>query len=120
VLDCFENPTYPDGTTGGIYGQCPPLVNACRRPGEWQTYDIIWTAPRFKPDGSVETPAYATVLHNGVVVHNHTAPLGTMVFRQLAHYTPHGPKGPLAFQDHGNPVRFRNVWVRELKGYDEQ
>ena len=119
VLDSYNNPTYADGSAAAIYGQYPPLVNACRKPGEWQSYDIIWTAPRFKADGAVETPAYATVLHNGVVVHNHTAPLGPMVFRQLAHYTPHGPKGPLGFQDHGNPVRYRNVWVRELKGYDE-
>jgi hypothetical protein len=119
VLDCFENLTYPDGQTAAIYGQYPPLVNACRPPGQWQTYDIIFTAPRFKPDGSVETPAYATVLHNGVLVHNHTALLGPMTYRNLAKYTPHGPKGPLALQDHGNPVRYRNIWVRPLKGYDE-
>lgn len=119
VLDGWENPTYADGSAGAIYGQYPPLVNACRRPGEWQTYDILWTGPRFRADGMVETPAFITVLHNGVVVHNHTAPLGPMVYRQLAHYTAHGPKGPIAFQDHGNPVRYRNVWVRELKAYDE-
>jgi len=119
VLDGWDNPTYADGSAGAIYGQYPPLVNACRKPGEWQTYDIVWTAPRFKQDGTVETPAYATVLHNGVVLHNHTALLGPMVYRQLARYTPHGPKGPIGFQDHGNPVRYRNVWVRELKDYDQ-
>jgi hypothetical protein len=119
VLDSYNNPTYADGSAGAIYGQYPPLVNASRAPGEWQSYDILWTAPRFKEDGSVETPAYVTVLHNGVVIHNHTAPLGPMMFRQLSHYIPHGPKGPIGFQDHGNPVRYRNVWVRELKGYDQ-
>jgi hypothetical protein len=119
VLDSYDNPTYPDGQAAAIYGQYPPLVNASRKPGEWQTYDIIFTAPRFKEDGSLASPAYETVLHNGVVVHNHTAALGPMAHRALTKYEPHGPRGPIAFQDHGNPVRFRNVWVRELKGYDE-
>ncbi len=119
VLDCFENQTYPDGQTAAIYGQYPPLVNACLPPGQWQTYDIIFTSPRFKPDGSLESPAYETVLHNGVLVHNHTAVIGAMVYRDLAKYTPHGPKGPLVLQDHGNPVRYRNIWVRPIKGYDE-
>ncbi len=119
VLDSYENLTYADGQAAAIYGQYPPLVNASRKPGEWQTYDILFTAPRFTTDGKVESPAYVTVFHNGVVVHNHTAMLGPMVYRALARYTPHGPKGPLSLQDHGNPVRFRNIWVRELKGYDE-
>jgi hypothetical protein len=119
VLDCFENQTYPDGQTAAIYGQYPPLVNACRPPGQWQTFDIIFTAPKFKADGSLESPAYETVLHNGVLVHNHTAVIGAMVYRDLAKYTPHGPKGPLVLQDHGNPVRYRNIWVRPIKGYDE-
>jgi hypothetical protein len=118
VLDSYENVTYADGQAAAIYGQYPPLVNASRKPGEWQTYDILFTAPRFTTDGQVESPAYVTVLHNGVVVHNHTALLGPMVYRALAKYTPHGPKGPLSLQDHGNPVRFRNIWVRELRGYD--
>ncbi len=119
VLDSFDNPTYPDGQAAAIYGQYPPLVNAARKPGEWQTYDILFTAPKFKEDGSVAVPAYETVLHNGVVVHNHAEVLGPMAHRALPKYAPHGPKGPIAFQDHGNPIRFRNVWVRELKGYDE-
>jgi hypothetical protein len=118
VLDCFNNVTYPDGQTAAIYGQYPPLVNACRPPGEWQTYDIIWQGPRFKGQ-ELESPAYVTVIHNGVVVHNHTPLIGAMAFRALAKYSPHAPQGPIGFQDHGNPVRFRNVWIRELKGYDE-
>jgi hypothetical protein len=115
VLDSFENITYADGGASAIYGQHPPQVNASKPPGQWQVYDIVFTAPRFKEDGSVETPAYITALHNGVLVQNHVALLGPMTFRALAKYTPHGPKGPLAFQDHGNPVKYRNIWVREIK-----
>ncbi len=113
VLDCYDNPTYADGVTGGIYGQFPPLVNACRRPGEWQTYDIIWEAPHFKDDVIV-SPAYITILFNGVVVQNHTKLLGPTTFRNTLPYTPHPAKGPLELQDHGNPVRFRNIWYRNL------
>jgi hypothetical protein len=119
ILDSYENLTYPDGQAAAIYGQYPPLVNAARKPGEWQTYDIIFNAPRFKSDGSVESPAYVTMLHNGVLVHNHTALLGPVVFRGASKYAPHGPKGPISLQDHGNPIRFRNIWVREIKGYDQ-
>jgi hypothetical protein len=119
VLDSYNAKTYPDGQAAAIYGQYPPLVNACRKPGEWQTYDIIFTAPRFSSDGKLVTPAYETVLHNGVVVHNHTEVLGPMAFRALPHYTPHPPKGPISLQDHGCLVRYRNIWVRELKGYDQ-
>jgi hypothetical protein len=119
ILDSYENLTYADGQAAAIYGQYPPLVNASRKPGEWQTYDIIFTAPRFKGDGSLEAPAYATVLHNGVVVHNHTAVLGPMAYRALPRYRAHGLKGPILLQDHGNRVRFRNIWVRPLKGYDQ-
>lgn len=118
VLDCFENQTYPDGQTAAIYGQYPPLVNACLPPGQWQTYDILFTAPRFKPDGSLESPAYATVLHNGVLVHNHTAWIGPMTYRGIRKYEAHEPTGPIVLQDHGNPVRYRNIWVRPIKGYD--
>jgi hypothetical protein len=119
VLDCYENLTYADGHAAAIYGQYPPLVNASRPPGQWQTYDIIFTAPRFKADGTVESPAFVTMLHNGVLVHNHTAPIGAMAYRAVGKYTPHGPKGPILLQDHGNPVRFRNIWVRPIKTYDE-
>jgi len=113
VLDCFDNPTYPDGTTAAIYGQYPPLVNACRRPGEWQTYDVIWTAPRFNGERLV-TPAYCTVLHNGVLVQNHSELLGQTSHRVAPMWTPHPPVGPLRLQDHGDLVRFRNIWYRSL------
>jgi hypothetical protein len=116
VLDNFENLTYPDGQAGAVYGQTPPLVNASRKPGQWQSYDIVFTAPRFKEDGALESPAYVTLLHNGVLVQNHTAVLGPMAFRALPKYEKHGPKGPLLLQDHGNPVRYRNIWVREIHG----
>ncbi|HID06710.1 MAG TPA: DUF1080 domain-containing protein [Armatimonadetes bacterium] len=118
VLDCYNNPTYADGTTAAIYGQYPPLVNACRPPGEWQTYDIIWEAPRFDGDKLIR-PAYVTVLHNGIVVHNHTELIGPTTHRRVLGYKPHPPTGPLRLQDHGCPVRFRNIWYRVLKGYDE-
>jgi hypothetical protein len=114
VLDCYHNVTYADGSAGAVYGQTPPLVNACRPPGEWQTYDILFTAPHFK-DGAVETPAYVTVLQNGIVVQNHTQILGATGHKISPKYTPHGAKGPIMLQDHGNPVRFRNIWIRELK-----
>lgn len=115
VLDSFDNLTYPDGQASAVYGQYPPQVNASKKPGEWQTYDIAFTAPRFGEDGSLRSPAYITVFHNGVLTQNHVALLGPMSFRALAKYTPHGPKGPITFQDHGNPVKYRNIWVRAIK-----
>src|SRR5262249_49360725 len=118
VLDSFENLTYADGQAAAIYGQYPPLVNASRPPGKWQSYDIIFTAPRFQ-NGSLVSPAYVTMLHNGVLVHNHTPVIGAMAYRAVGKYTPHGPNGPITLQDHGNPVRFRNIWVRDLKPYDQ-
>ena len=119
ILDCYQNLTYPDGTSTAVYGQTPPLVNASKPPGEWQTYDVAFTAPRFKEDGSVETPAYITVFHNGVLTQNHTASLGPVVFRALAHYEKHDAKEPIMLQDHNNPVRFRNIWVREIKNVEQ-
>ncbi len=115
VLDSYDNPTYADGQAGALYGQKPPLVNACRPPGQWQTYDIVFVAPRFQADGSVQSPARVTVLHNGIVVQLDEALLGATGHRALAKYEAHGPKGPIKLQDHGDPVRFRNVWVRPLQ-----
>ncbi len=114
ILDSYENKTYPDGQAASIYGQQPPLANASRKPGDWQVYDIAFTAPRFK-DGKVEQPAYITVFHNGILVQNHVAILGTSGHKTLASYKPHGAQGPLKLQDHNDPVRFRNIWVRPLK-----
>jgi len=118
VLDCYDNPTYPDGTTGALYGQCPPLVNACRKPGEWQTYDIIWIAPRFDGEECV-SPARVTVLLNGVLLHHDKELQGPTMHRQTTCYKPHPEVGPLELQDHGDLVRFRNIWYRPLKDYDE-
>jgi hypothetical protein len=114
ILDSYENDTYPDGQCGAIYKQHPPLVNASRKPGQWQTYDIIWRAPRFK-DGELVSPATITVLHNGVVVQNHFELLGDTPYHRAPEYHPHPEKGPISLQYHGNPIRFRNIWVRELK-----
>ncbi|GMV80878.1 MAG: hypothetical protein AMXMBFR7_20620 [Planctomycetota bacterium] len=117
VLDCYRNQTYPDGTTGGIYGQYPPQVNACRAPGAWQTYDIVWVAPRF--DGSrLISPAYVTVILNGVILHYHKALQGPTQHKRLAGYAPHANTGPLRLQDHGDLVRFRNIWVRPIDFYE--
>jgi hypothetical protein len=114
VLDSWDNPTYFDGQCAAIYKQRPPLVNASRRPGEWQTYDIVFEAPRFEGD-KLARPAYVTVLHNGVLVHNHVELLGDTPFDRPPRYTPHPEKLPLVLMYHGNPVRFRNIWVREIK-----
>ena len=113
VLDSYQNRTYADGSCASIYGQYPPLVNASRPPGEWQTYDVVFIAPRFK-DGKLESPAYITVFHNGVLVQNHSEILGASGHKILAKYAPHGPKGPIKLQDHGNTTRYRNIWVRSL------
>ncbi len=118
VLDAWNNPTYADGQAGAIYGQWPPLANPARRPGEWNTYDILFEAPRFEGDKLVK-PAYVTVLYNGVMVHHHKELMGPMVYRQVAHYTPHAPEEPLMLQDHnGDAVRYRNIWIRRPASYD--
>ena len=113
VLDCYQNRTYSNGQTGAIYKQSIPLVNACRKPGAWQTYEILYTAPRFNQDGILLTPAYVTVLHNGILIQNHVAVKGTTEYIGLPKNEAHG-KGPLKLQDHGDLVRYRNIWVREL------
>jgi len=117
VLDSYNNPTYPDGQASAMYGQYPQLVNASRPPGEWQAYDIIFTAPRFN-GSNVEKPAIVTVIHNGIVVHNATAYLGPTAHKVINPYVPESAKGPIRLQDHGNPVHFRNIWIRPIKGYD--
>ncbi len=117
VLDCYDNPTYADGTTGAIYGEFPPLVNACRPPGAWQSYDVVWIAPRFE-GGRLVSPPYCTLIHNGVVVHYHRALIGPTSHRVVAPWEPHPPVGPLRLQDHRNPVRFRNIWYRNLRGWN--
>jgi hypothetical protein len=114
ILDGSQNPTYADGTVGAVYGWKPPLVNAARRPGEWQTYDIVFERPRFAADGSLVRPAYVTALLNGVLVQNHQAMLGTTIWRKVASYTAHADAAPIQLQDHDSPVSFRNIWVRPL------
>jgi hypothetical protein len=117
VLDGFQNPTYADGMTGAIYGEYPPLVNACRPPGEWQSYDVIWIAPRFDGDRLV-SPPFCSVIHNGIVVQYHRELIGPTSHKVVGDWQPHGPVGPLKLQDHGNPVRFRNIWYRPLSGWN--
>ena len=114
VLDSFENATYADGQAAALYGQTPPLVNACRRPGEWQTYDIVFRAPRFADDGKLLEPARITVIHNGILVQHDQAYLGPTQHRSLPRYEKHPTKGPIRLQDHGDPVRYRNLWIRPL------
>ena len=114
VLDSYDNVTYADGQAAALYGQYPPLVNCCRKPGEWQTYDIVFQAPRFDGDGKLVSPARATVLHNGIVVQLDRPLFGPTAHRSLPEYRAHGPRGAIKLQDHGNPVRYRNLWIREL------
>ncbi|NNC87669.1 MAG: DUF1080 domain-containing protein [Akkermansiaceae bacterium] len=115
ILDCYENKTYGDGMAGAIYGQYPPLVNAANPPSKWQTYDIVFIAPRFKDDGSLESPAKVTVFLNGILVQHATELLGNTPHKRVGSYKAHGPKGPIRLQDHRDqPIRFRNIWIREL------
>jgi len=118
VLDNYNNATYVNGQAGSLYKQTPPLVNACKKPGEWQAYDVFWTAPRFNDDGSLKSPAHVTVLHNGVLVQNNTELQGPTRYIGKASYekAAHGP-APIKLQAHGDksePLSFRNIWVREL------
>jgi hypothetical protein len=118
VLDSYNNPTYADGQAAAIYGQWPPLANAARKPGEWQTYDIIFEAPKFEGEKLV-MPAYFTVIWNGVLVHNHQPSMGPMVYRQVAHYSPQPAEDSLVLQNHNSKDRYRNIWIRRLGQYDE-
>src|SRR4051812_13388562 len=114
VLDSYVNKTYFHGQAGAIYKEYAPLVNVCRKPGEWQTYDIIFHAPRFDGNGGVEKAATVTVLQNGVLVQNHVEIKGHTANAGVHKYERHPLKQPLTLQDHHNPVRFRNIWIREL------
>ncbi len=116
ILDSYENTTYVNGQAGSIYKQSPPLANATRKPGEWQYYDVIWTAPTFHADGTLRTPARVTALHNGVVVQNDFTLAGTTEYIGAPAYKAHGPS-PIVLQAHGDPsvpISFRNIWLREL------
>jgi hypothetical protein len=115
VLDSYENKTYADGQAGAVYGQFPPLVNASRPPGEWQAYDIVFHGPRFDKDGKLLRPARISALHNGVLVQDYVELTGPTAHKARPPYTPQPEKLPLALQDHGVAVRFRNIWIRDLK-----
>ncbi len=114
VLDSYHNDTYADGQAAALYAQSPPLVNASRPPGEWQTYDIVFHAPHFSRAGRVLKPARATVFHNGIIVQDDVVFTGWTVHARRASYQPHEAELPIALQDHGHPVRYRNIWVRKL------
>ena len=116
ILDCYNNTTYVNGQTGSIYKQSIPLANACKKPGEWQTYDIIWTAPTFNDDGSVKTTARLTLIHNGVLLQNNTELKGQTIYIGTPSYKKHGAS-PIKLQAHGDPsqpLSFKNIWIREL------
>jgi len=117
VLDSYNNPTYSNGQAGAVYKQHVPLVNASRKPGEWQSYDIIFTAPLFKENGDLESPARVTVIHNGVLIQNNVTILGTTDWVRKPVYKKHAARLPLMLQDHGddgNPISYRNIWIRNL------
>jgi hypothetical protein len=117
ILDSYENKTYVNGQAGSIYKQHPPLANANRKQGEWQTYDVVWTPPTFNADGSVKTPAYVTAFHNGVLVQNHVELKGETVYIGKPSYKAYSGAAPIKLQSHGDPsapISFRNIWIREL------
>jgi hypothetical protein len=114
VLDSYHNPTYADGQAAAIFGQYPPLVNASRPPGQWQTYDIIWHGPRFDANGTLLRPARITVVHNGVLVQDNVTLTGPTAFKRRPPYTVQPVRMPLELQDHSYPVRFRDIWVRAI------
>lgn len=114
VLDSHGNTTYPDGQAGAVYGQFPPLVNASRAPGAWQSYDILFRGPRFDSSGALVRPATMTVLHNGVLVQDHVTLSGPTGHHSRPPYEAHADRMPIVLQDHAHPVRFRNIWLRVL------
>lgn len=118
ILDCFNNKTYVNGQTGSIYKQHIPLANACKKPGEWQTYDVIWTAPRFNEDGTLKSPARVTAFHNGVLIQYNVEVKGKTVWIGDPSYEKAHGASPIKLQDHGDPsepISFKNIWIRELK-----
>ena len=115
VLDSYNNPTYADGQASAIYGQYPPTVNASAKPGEWQTYDIIFIRPRFGELGNLLQPSYLTVFHNGILVHHYRELMGPTSHSVRTNYSAHPDRLPISLQDHGNPVRYKNIWVRDLE-----
>lgn len=120
VLDSYDNPTYPDGQAGALYGQTPPLVNASKPPGQWQSYDIIFESPRWDADGKHVKNANVTVIHNGVLLHHKREYIGNTPHRAVGNYKkPHPPEMYIELQDHNNPMRFRNIWVRSIGEYDK-
>ena len=114
VLDSYQNDTYPDGQAGAIYGENPPLVNATRPPGQWQSYDVVFRRPHFTANGTLESPARMTVFLNGVLIQDNFELVGPTANQARPPYKAHADKLPLKLQDHGNPVRYRNIWIREL------
>ena len=114
ILDSYQNATYVDGQAGAIYKQTPPMVNAMRSPGQWNVYDIVFTAPRFDDDGQLLSPAYMTAFHNGLVIVNHFPLQGDTPYDRAPKYEKHADKLPIVIQDHGDPVRFRNIWIRPV------
>ena len=120
VLDSYENKTYPDGQAGGLYGQTPPLVNASKPPGQWQTYDILFESPRWDKAGQITKKANVTVIHNGVVLHHKRELTGTTPHQQVGNYNkPHPPEMFIQLQDHSNTTRYRNIWIRSIGEYDK-
>jgi len=115
VLDSYQSRTYADGMAAALYGQYPPLVNASRKPGEWQTYDIVFRAPKFDADGKVSSLARMTVFHNGILVHDDQELSGPTAHKARPPYKAHADRMPISLQDHSHPVRFRNIWIRELQ-----
>jgi hypothetical protein len=117
VLSSYDNPTYPDGSAGSIYGLYPPMVNPCLPEGEWNSYDVVFEAPKFE-QGKLLKPAYVTLIFNGLIVHNRVELLGVTSREPIAAYMPHAAELPLSLQGHSGPARFRNIWIRRLRGYD--
>ncbi len=114
VLDSYDNKTYFDGTCGSLYKQQPPMINVSRKPGEWQTYDIVFESPKFGDDGKLTSPGIVTLFHNGVCVQNHFELQGGTYYDRPASFEKHPPKQPIRLQNHGDPVKYRNIWLREL------